>query len=207
MRNLIGGGSRYLEHIGELRVTNHRTGQVCSLTFKEQGYFGSAKNEVVGSLRDENGREAMRLTGRWDELISKELATGKKGEMLEVLWRPEPFPAGSAQKLYGFTGFAIGLNDITQELEEILPRTDSRLRPDQRLFEEGQMERAEAEKTRLENKQREARKEGREARARWFELSSDEFRNHDEGRTWTYAGGYWEAREKGQWPEDLPDIF
>lgn len=36
--------------------------------------------------------------------------------------------------------------------------TDSRLRPDIRLMEEGQIERAAEEKTRLEEKQREARK-------------------------------------------------
>lgn len=205
MRNVIGGGTRYLEHVGELQIRNHTTGHCASLTFKEQGYFGGAKNEVVGSIKDENGREAVKLSGRWDELLAK-AGNGGKGETLEVLWRPEGFPPAAAQKLYGFTAFAVGLNDVHEELRGVLPRTDSRLRPDQRLFEQGLIDQAEAEKARLENKQREARKEGREAKARWFGPEDDRTRG-DGGKTWVYKGGYWEARERRAWPADLPDIF
>ena len=33
---------------------------------------------------------------------------------------------------YGFTRFAIELNELCPELKDVLPRTDARFRPDQR---------------------------------------------------------------------------
>jgi len=42
-------------------------------------------------------------------------------------------------------------------LKEKLPPTDSRLRPDQRCLENGEYERANAEKLRLEQRQRQVR--------------------------------------------------
>ena len=36
------------------------------------------------------------------------------------------------QKYYGFTKFAVELNEIEPGHESLLPRTDTRLRPDQR---------------------------------------------------------------------------
>lgn len=47
---------------------------------------------------------------------------------------------------------------ITDELKEKLPPTDSRLRPDMRLMEDGKMEEAGKIKHLLEEKQRERRK-------------------------------------------------
>ena len=44
-------------------------------------------------------------------------------------------------------------------LQKFLPPTDSRLRPDQRHLENGYYDRANAEKLRLEQKQRAVRKE------------------------------------------------
>lgn len=53
----------------------------------------------------------------------------------------------------------MALNEMPPaDLAQKLCPTDSRLRPDIRLMEEGQIERAAEEKTRLEEKQREARK-------------------------------------------------
>ncbi|KAK8967438.1 Oxysterol-binding protein-related protein 1C [Platanthera guangdongensis] len=84
--------------------------------------------------------------------------------------------------------------------QEKLPPTDSRLRPDQRCLENGEFDMANAEKLRLEQRQRQARTMQESGwKPRWF--------SKDEGRdTYRYVGGYWEAREKGQW-DDCPNIF
>jgi hypothetical protein len=50
------------------------------------------------------------------------------------------------------------LNHFTQEMVETIAPTDSRLRQDQRLFEEGKDKEADSEKIKLEVKQRETRK-------------------------------------------------
>ena len=52
----------------------------------------------------------------------------------------------------------MNLNDVDVELKSKLCPTDSRLRPDIRLMEEGQIDRSASEKTRLEQKQRDARR-------------------------------------------------
>ena len=61
--------------------------------------------------------------------------------------------------MYNFTQFTPHLNDINDYLRRKLPKTDSRLRPDQRALENRQLDLAASEKHRLEEKQRAARKE------------------------------------------------
>ena len=70
-----------------------------------------------------------------------------------MLWKKAPMPAES-EKYYNFSRFACELN----EMEDGVSPTDSRLRPDQRLMEEGRWDEANTEKVRLEEKQREVRK-------------------------------------------------
>jgi len=65
------------------------------------------------------------------------------------VFRPE------AERYYHFTELASQLN----EPEEGVAPTDSRLRPDQRLMEEGKWDEANDEKLRLEEKQRSARRQ------------------------------------------------
>lgn len=57
--------------------------------------------------------------------------------------------------MYFFSSLALTLN----EAEEGVAPTDSRRRPDQRLMEDGRWDEANAEKQRLEEKQRTARRE------------------------------------------------
>lgn len=60
------------------------------------------------------------------------------------------FYSEDSYKYYNFTELACQLN----EPEEGIAPTDSRFRPDQRLMENGQWDEANAEKLRLEEKQR-----------------------------------------------------
>ncbi|KAK1365943.1 hypothetical protein POM88_041504 [Heracleum sosnowskyi] len=55
---------------------------------------------------------------------------------------------------YNLTPFAITLNKLTPGVQEKLPPTDSRLRPDQRHPENGEYDKANEEKQRLETRQR-----------------------------------------------------
>lgn len=80
---------------------------------------------------------------------------------------PEDF-----EMYYGFTRFAMELNELDPETAKLIPTSDTRLRPDQRALEEGDVQQAESVKFALEQKQRERRKRF-EAEARthtplWF---------------------------------------
>lgn len=77
----------------------------------------------------------------------------------ETLWTVDPRPENSAN-YYSFTKYAMSLNEIEPYMKKpnSICKTDSRLRPDVRRLEMGDVEGAIFEKTRLEEKQREMRK-------------------------------------------------
>ena len=187
MRNLM-MGTKYLEHCGKMTIENTTAGGKCVLEFKEGGYWGPS-NVVCGTVVSSSGKVQAQLEGKWDEQMARKLDSS----YLRVLWRITPFPK-NAPDLYGFTAFGITLNEITPDLEGRLPPTDSRYRTDVRALEEGNIDRAEEEKKRIEEMQRDRRKRGAEAKPRWFKPQGDE---------WVYAGGYWEQRERG-WKDIQP---
>jgi hypothetical protein len=75
-----------------------------------------------------------------------------------------------------------------------------------RLFEDGKIEEAEIMKQKLEQKQREVRKNleasGKKWIPVWFERYEDSF--SETKFSWKYKGGYWESR--GDF-KNLPDVF
>ncbi|KAI9445412.1 Oxysterol-binding protein-domain-containing protein [Lactarius indigo] len=181
MRNLM-MGTKYLEHTGKMTIENVSTGARCVVEFRESGYWG-VPNQVYGTVYSPTGDIETTLEGKWDEVLARKLGPNH----LQILWRMTPFPK-NAQDLYGFTSWGITLNEITPGMEGKLPPTDSRYRPDVRALEEGYLDRAEAEKERLEELQRERRRLGKDREPQWFRCEGDE---------WVYAGGYWEQRAKG----------
>ncbi|KAF9437806.1 hypothetical protein BGZ76_011048 [Entomortierella beljakovae] len=201
MRNLM-AGTKYLEHTGELKVVNHTTKETCLLTFKESSYFAGTKHEVVGHITDASGAKKKTLQGRWSESMMEEVGPNK----FERIWKINT-PPPNHEKFYGFTEFTMHMNEMTKGLESKLPKTDTRFRPDQSFFENGRVENADEEKLRVEQKQRDRRKEmeanGQPWEVRWFERRADAQTDDPEGQTWQYKGGYWEARETGQWNEKI----
>jgi len=75
----------------------------------------------------------------------------------KCIWRPGSMPT-NYELYYGFTRFAIELNELDPVLKDLLPPTDARFRPDQRFLEEGNLEAAAAEKQRVEELQRSRRR-------------------------------------------------
>ena len=82
----------------------------------------------------------------------------------------------------------------------------------------GRVDEADAEKLRIEQKQRERRKEfelrGAQWNPRWFKLREDKYADptlipSEDGvaRSWQYGGEYWQARETGQWPSDQFELW
>lgn len=117
-------------------------------------------------------------------------------------------PRTDPERYYGFSRFAVTLNETTQLEEGLVAPTDSRLRPDQLAFERGDIDEAERIKAlvcvslplqplslllerilltlrngvRSEEKQRTKRKAGRAAEPRWFKKAGE--------NGWEYGGEY-----------------
>ncbi|KAK8971363.1 Oxysterol-binding protein-related protein 1C [Platanthera guangdongensis] len=197
-------GKLYCDHYGTMRIHGNRD-YSCKLKFKEQSIIDRNPHQVHGVVQNRSGKTMATLFGKWDDSMhyvnGDPSAKGKGAETLsqaQLLWNRSKPPKNPTR--YNLTRFAITLNELTPGLKELLPPTDSRLRPDQRCLENGEFDMANAEKSRLEQRQRQARgMQERGWKPRWFAKgeSSDAYR---------YIGGYWEAREKGQWDE-CPDIF
>ncbi|KAF8640781.1 hypothetical protein AX17_000430 [Amanita inopinata Kibby_2008] len=181
MRNLV-VGTKYLEHCGQMTIEEASNQVHAVVDFKQNGYWGPS-NVVSGMVYGADGQTVCHLEGKWDEQFSQTLDSSH----FHVLWRVNPFPKNTSQ-YYGFTSFGMTLNEITNDLVGKLPPTDSRLRPDVRALEEGDLDRAEEGKQRIEELQRQRRRNGQDCKPRWFRQSGEE---------WIYAGGYWEARTRG----------
>jgi len=177
--------NRYLEYRGELKVTEATSGNYFNLKFQ------SSKNGVSGGVYGPKKNEMIQLVGNWDKVLFKVEPENK----LESIWSANPFPPYYEDQ-YGFGQFTVELNEITPDIKDVLPPTDTRLRPDQRLYEEGKADEASAEKERLEQRQREYLKD-RELKGipwepRWFELKDDPIVSGV--KTYQYKGGYFEQR-------------
>uniref|UniRef100_A0A0D9XM96 PH domain-containing protein n=1 Tax=Leersia perrieri TaxID=77586 RepID=A0A0D9XM96_9ORYZ len=199
-------GRVYCHHHGTMNIRGNRQ-YSCRLTFKEQSFLDRNPRQVHGIVTDTNGTKVASLMGKWDESISciinddaskvnSHIANQSAGATL--LWEKNEPPTNPTR--YNLSSFAITLNELTPGLKEKLPPTDSRLRPDQRHLENGEYEKANSEKLRLETRQRMARKMQESGwKPRWF-------RRDTEDGTFRYIGGYWEAREQRKWV-GCNDIF
>uniref|UniRef100_UPI0037E8D023 oxysterol-binding protein-related protein 6 isoform X2 n=1 Tax=Semicossyphus pulcher TaxID=241346 RepID=UPI0037E8D023 len=183
-------GRRWIEHYGEITIRNTKSSAcLCKLTFVKGNYWSSNVNEVQGFVMDQEGKVIHRLFGKWHEGLYCGVPPSAK-----CVWRPGSMPT-DYELYYGFTRFAIELNELCPELKDVLPRTDARFRPDQRHLEEGNLEMASSEKQRIEDLQRTRRKWKEEndikQEPRFFKKTVDA--NHRE--RWVSNNMYWELRK------------
>uniref|UniRef100_A0A8B9KRR2 Oxysterol-binding protein n=1 Tax=Astyanax mexicanus TaxID=7994 RepID=A0A8B9KRR2_ASTMX len=179
-------GQRWIEHYGEISIKNSSSDICqCKVTFVKAKYWNSSVNEVEGAVTDHKGKVIHKLFGKWHEGIycgNPPAAT--------CIWRTNPMPPDYEQ-YYGFTKFALELNELDLHTKQILPPTDTRFRLDQRLLEEGNVEAAEVQKQRIEQLQRDRRKVLEENnmahQPRFFQKSKDD--------TWVSNNTYWELRK------------
>ena len=139
LKNMI-AGEKYLEHSGECKVVNQTTGDYAVVTFKEGsggGLFGAPtkKNDVIATLYNAQGKKCRRVVGKWSDSLAEEVGLDK--HKLNVLWTAREPGIKDSEKQFGFTKFATELNEITEIEENKIPITDTRLRPDQLLYEKG----------------------------------------------------------------------
>ncbi|XP_068999061.1 oxysterol-binding protein-related protein 3 isoform X3 [Embiotoca jacksoni] len=179
-------GQRWIEHYGEISIRNSSSDVCqCKITFVKAKYWNSSVNDVEGTITDNKGKVIHKLFGKWHEAVfcgDPPSAT--------CIWRANPMPVEHEQ-YYGFTKFAIELNELDPLLKLLLPTTDTRLRVDQRLLEEGNLEAAEEQKQRIEQLQRERRGVLEENNVthqpKFFRKSKDD--------TWVSNSTYWELRK------------
>lgn len=205
LRNVV-MGEKYVEPVGDMTVVNDGTGAKAVIEFRSKGMFGGRGEDVQIETYGEDGvHTGLSMSGTWTSALRKVEAGRAAGD---EIWKVGPL-VDNASNTYGMTAFAATLNEITSLEKGKLPPTDTRLRPDQRLAEDGKLDDAEEWKVKLEEAQRTRRKQleekGVEHKPRWFvkvETTGEE-------EVWKLKGGkegYWEERAKGQWT-GVEDLF
>ncbi len=205
LRNII-AGEKYVEPVNTMTVLNETTGEKAIVTFKVKGMFSGRSEEVLVQAFGPHGNELpLGLTGKW----TSSLTITDHGSPSKTIWEVGDL-VENAPTHYGLTTFAASLNEITALEENCIPKTDSRLRPDQRAAENGDLEKAEALKIKLEEGQRARRKvldaEGVEWKPRWFNRVSGAGDGEEVWALRTGKDGYWESRARGDW-EGVVDVF
>ncbi|RYO66204.1 Oxysterol [Alternaria tenuissima] len=210
LRNVI-AGEKYLEPSGTMTIISETTGAKAICTFKAGGMFAGRSEEVSVQVFDATGSVLpMGATGKWTtdlQLTSNGQPTGK------TIWKVGDL-VDKAEKHYGLTTFAAALNQVTAIEQDHMAPTDSRLRPDQRALEDGDVDKAEALKARLEERQRSRRRvmeeHGDEWKPRWFtKVGPVEAAALGDEEVWRLKGGkdgYWECRERGDWG-NIQEVF
>lgn len=204
LRNII-AGEKYVEPVGNMNITNETTGESAIVTFKSKGMFSGRSEDVVVQTFDAYGDELPHgLIGKWTSALT---ITEHGIPKTEPIWKASELPPDAAKR-YGFTTFAASLNEITPNEKGKMAPTDSRLRPDQRAVEDGDLDAAERLKHQLEEGQRKRKKALEDSRAvrkpKWFE--SVEVDTEEE--VWKLKSGkdgYWDERG-GKW-EGLESLF
>ncbi|CAF0745509.1 unnamed protein product [Adineta steineri] len=174
---------RWIDHYGDVLVES-TLGTKARISFIQSDYR-TRLNNIAGDIEDVNGKVVHKIFGHWHE----EVFCGND-QTAKCIWRQSAVPENSKQ-YYGFTRFAIELNELDDELRHQLPPTDTRFRPDQRYLEAGQAEVAETEKARIEEAQR--ARSGSAAGPKWFKPQGDSYvliRDDDS------SDFYWKKREE-----------
>ena len=197
VRNLI-IGTIDIDVEGKFEVTNDM-GDICEIDMIPS--TSGKKGVVKGEIKDINGDVKYSIEGNWQDslyLINKE--TGEKKKLWEII------PSKGKEDFY-FQPYTFDLNNLTEEMKTVLPPTDSRFRPDQRLMEYQDIDKAADEKHRLEQAQRARAKkykeEGFTPKPLYFEETYDDLSGE---LIYKYKGNYWEMRNKHEF-DDLPKIF
>ncbi|KYN20493.1 PREDICTED: oxysterol-binding protein 1 isoform X3 [Trachymyrmex cornetzi] len=215
-------GRLWVDQSGDMDIVNHKEGIKCHLKYIPYSYFSrDSQRKVKGVVMNSNKEVKWVVQGTWDSKIEIAPVISTSGTPDNPVYKTGPYilawkrrmPTEDSEKYYTFTELACQLN----EPEEGIAPTDSRLRPDQRLMEDGRWDEANAEKLRLEEKQRATRRarehDSEKATAQglsyetydplWFRKKQDPY---TDSRCFVYNGEYWDHKSRGDWSR-CPNIF
>lgn len=190
--NLFVGGA-FVDHFGTLVLRNETISTVSTLHLTKCGWFSAGRYEVIGDLVDASGNKLVTFKGAWNKFLDCERVAKTKGEGLNRLWTAGSHLLSDAQSS-GDNGLLAKCTKFTKKILALdpdyateLPPTDSRLRPDRKALERGDIRRASEEKIRIEQLQRDhkASMKAESPRSAYFERVSEK------GQDWQPIGNYW----------------
>ena len=209
---------RWVDHYGTMNI-DVSTGYQAVVKFQEASMFKKSKlRDVTGGIyapRDDPTSAAKRMpkltfVGKWNtELVCPELGN-------RVIFKAPVIAASRIADQFGFSEFCCDLNAEPEEgggARAALPVSDTRFRPDQRMYELDD-ENADEKKLELESKQRERRVAHEGAKTCWSPLHFAP-KEATPGAPpnakaappqWDYKGTYW-ARKAAKVFDGVPKLW
>ena len=185
----------YNDYAGTTVIQNtNNTSYRCELKFIEEGWTPNSLGNFEGSVFKDYETVVYLLKGNWKKGIYMTDPEGNNRVDLLTLDEGQSYLKNTIEE-YVIPEYSCRLNQITPNLEKILPKNDSRFRMDMRLLEQKvETDEAQSYKQRYENKQI---KElcGENHKVLFFdELISPE----TEDKYYIPNGKYWEYRKTGK---------
>ena len=185
----------YNDYAGNTIIQNTKDPSYrCELKFIEEGWSPNSLGNFEGTVFKDYETIVYLLKGNWTKEIYMTDPDGNNRVDLLILDKNQDYLNNTIES-YVLPEFTCRLNQITPDLEKILPKNDSRFRMDIRLLEEKEeTEEAQSYKLRYEEKQRK-------------ELCTDEHKvlffeeflsPETEDRYYLPNGKYWEYRKNGK---------
>ena len=196
-RNLI-IGTIDIDVEGKFEVTNEM-GDICEVDMIPS--TSGQKGNLHGKIKDIDGEVKFLLEGNWQNNI---YIINNETKEKTIIWKI--IPSKGREDFY-YQPYTFDLNNLTEEMKTALPPTDSRFRPDQRLMEYQDIDKAGDEKHRLEEAQRarakQYKKDGFIPKPLYFDETYDDLTGE---LIYRYKGNYWDMRYNHQF-DNLPKIF
>ena len=173
----------------------------CTVEYVSDNY---EEGIIKGSINKGEDNVIYNIGGNWKKEI---YITDENEENKKVLFtvKEEDFFKNSVDG-YIIPQYSCNLNYMTDKLKEVLPKTDTRFRPDQKEYEGGSTEKSQGIKKTIEEmqvyKQELLEKSKKEYMPTYFE---NEYNEESKDFVFMYKGGYWEDRAKKKYK--LKDIF
>lgn len=198
LKNII-AGEKYTEPSESVTVKSN-TGQKAVVEFSKGGMFSGRSEEItITAFDSKKNKLPYTVGGKWTESMTLQTKSTEKQIWTAGALLPR------CEKKFGFTEFAGSLNKVTALEEGNLPPTDSRLRPDLRTYENGNVSEAERLKQEVEENQRSRRKDleasGKKYEPMYFRHMGGDSSDPTSGE-WVYKTGpesYWERRKSKSW--------
>ena len=142
-------GKLYLDVGNEAIIENVISNEKAIIHFHQKNWFDKAYGLCDGFIKDKKGINKFEIKGKWNEFLNvTNLTTLESFKLWEALPRPS-----NSSNYFNFSLMTLQLNFLSESMSKKLPPSDSRLRNDIRLLENGDLNAASKKKQILEEKE------------------------------------------------------
>ena len=197
-------GKTYIWFYGLLKIVNNKTGDSIEFNFCNKELKNNESYKIKGFIKNKEEKVVYNIKGYWNSYLNIVNVDNTNDYLICEKLKEKVY---NYDKMYYFTDFTINLNNLENSMILELPPTDSRLRPDLRAYEFGDIKLAAEEKERLEINQRLRKKYNDKNKIvwkpKWFDY---EIKNGRIIRS-CYKGDYFDCKRNGNWGRITEDIF